>query len=58
MGKVAIVNTKTGEKEIFDAEKDSTKLMIRMLETGVCFQAIRTDRPQQPEITNPGQKSA
>lgn len=37
MGRVAIVDTKTGQVEIFDASKDCLRLMRRILETGAVY---------------------
>src|SRR5690606_22880122 len=38
MGKVAIVNLRTGQSEVFDTEKDCIKLTLRLVETGAVYQ--------------------
>jgi hypothetical protein len=38
MGRVAIIDTKTGQTEVFDVEKDCIKLTLRLVETGAVYQ--------------------
>lgn len=47
MGKVAIIDTRTREVEVYDTEKDSIRLLIRMVQTGVAFRPVT---PQNEQI--------
>lgn len=38
MGRVAIVDTRTGKAEVFDVEKDCIRLTLRLVETGAVYQ--------------------